>query len=255
MPQFSSILIGNESLLIQCAEILLARGHQINAVVSRNPDIQQWARSKQIGLETPGSDLAERLGGEPCDWLLSIANLDIIPKDVLALSKQGAVNFHDGPLPRYAGLNAPVWALLNGEKQHGVTWHLIADGVDEGDIIEQRMFDVSPSDTALSLNTKCYAAAIESFDAVVTSLEDGAANKTPQDLSQRSYFGLTQRPAGLGRLDFTQSAEQIATLVRALDHGEYWNPLVCPKIAFGDAEFAVGSATVLTGTSHRVSLT
>ena len=56
---------------------------------------------------------------------------------VLAQAKRGAINFHDGPLPRHAGLNAPVWAILEQEKQHGVTWHLIEGGIDEGDIALQ----------------------------------------------------------------------------------------------------------------------
>ena len=61
------------------------------------------------------------------DWLLSIANLQIVP-EVLLAKAEGAVNFHDGPLPDYAGLNAPVWARLNGETKHGITWHLIENG-------------------------------------------------------------------------------------------------------------------------------
>ena len=84
---------------------------------------------------------------------------------VLALAR-GAVNFHDGPLPRYAGLNAPVWAILNGERQHGISWHLIEGGVDEGDVLESRSFDIAPQDTALTLNTRCFEAAMESFPSV-----------------------------------------------------------------------------------------
>ena len=49
----------------------------------------------------------------------------------LELARQGAVNFHDGPLPAYAGLNAPVWAILNREATHGITWHLIEGGIEE----------------------------------------------------------------------------------------------------------------------------
>ena len=69
------------------------------------------------------------------DWLFSIANLEMIPESVLARAKAGAVNFHDGPLPRYAGLNAPVWAILAGETAHGITWHMIEGGIDEGDVL------------------------------------------------------------------------------------------------------------------------
>ena len=103
MTGFSCVVMGNESLLVQCSEALLARGNHIMAVVTRNPGIADWAASRGLRVEAPGADLAIRLGAG-YDWLLSIANLSIIPDDVLALATRGAVNFHDGPLPRHAGL-------------------------------------------------------------------------------------------------------------------------------------------------------
>ena len=142
---------------------------------------------------------------------------------------KGAVNFHDGPLPRYAGLNAPVWALIAGEERHGITWHMIEGGIDEGDILQQRLFDIAPTDTALTLNAKCYAAAIDSFPALAEALTTGAPARQAQDLSQSSYFGLHTRPDIAGRLDFTRPATTLNAHIRALDHGDYWNPLVQPK--------------------------
>jgi len=61
-----------------------------------------------------------------------------------------------------------------------------------------------------------------------------------QDLSQRSYFAKNARPDAAGRLDFTKPARAITTLVRALDHGDYWNPLTCPKIESGGRVWLVG---------------
>ncbi|MGB3278258.1 MAG: formyltransferase family protein, partial [Pseudorhodobacter sp.] len=224
----NALIIGNESLTIQCSESLLARGHAIAALVTRNPDVRAWGQAKGLRIEAPGKELKARLAGLKVDWLLSIANLNVISGDLLALADQ-AVNFHDGPLPRYAGLNAPVWAILNHEPQHGITWHRMVAGVDEGAILEQRLFDIAPNETALTLNTKCFEAAIESFPAVLTALESKSPG-TPQDLTQRRVFARADRPAAAARLDFTQSAEQVATLVRGLDHGTYANPVALPKI-------------------------
>lgn len=240
---FSSILIGNESLLIQCAEMALARGNTVSAVVTRNADVAGWAKGRGLRVEAPGADLAARLAGLPCDWLLSIANLQVIPDDVLALPARGAVNFHDGPLPRHAGLNAPVWALIEGETQHGITWHLIEGGVDEGDILAARSFDIAANDTALTLNTKAYEAAIASFPALLDQLE-GSLGRTPQDLSARSYHALTDRPAGQGVLDLTRPAAELERLVRALDHGPYWNPLALPKLRTAGGLQLVTAASV-----------
>jgi natural product biosynthesis luciferase-like monooxygenase protein len=161
---------------------------------------------------------------------------------VLALAARGAVNFHDGPLPDYAGLNAPVWALLNGETRHGVTWHLIGGGVDDGAILEQRMVGIAPDETALTLNAKCYAAAIESFQSVVAALEGGVLSTTEQDPSRRRYFARADRPAAAARLDFARPAAELARLVRALDHGGYANRLACPKIEAGGRVLLVARA-------------
>jgi natural product biosynthesis luciferase-like monooxygenase protein len=242
MTQFSTLLIGNETLTRQCGEVLLARGHRIAAVVTTAPDVRKWAEGRGLRVVAQAADLA----GLSVDWLLSIANLSVIPADVLALAK-GAVNFHDGPLPRYAGLNAPVWAIWNGEAQHGISWHLIAGGVDEGDVLEQRLFDIAADDTALTLNTRCFEAAMDSFPALLAQLESGHLQRKPQDLTRRSLYLRADRPAAAGRLDFSEPADVIARKVRALDHGRYWNPLCTAKIATATQVLNVGAAKVVAG--------
>ncbi|WP_299609872.1 MupA/Atu3671 family FMN-dependent luciferase-like monooxygenase [uncultured Tateyamaria sp.] len=231
MSSFSTILIGHESLVIQCGELLRSEGHAISAVVTRNSDVESWAAGAGLPLVAPGKGLADRLAGMDCDWLLSIANLDIIPDAVLALPKRGAVNFHDGPLPAYAGLNAPVWAALAGETSHGISWHLIEGGVDEGDVLARAEITITPEDTALTLNTKCYGAAIESFPALMAELAKPEPARQKQDLSLRSYFARDARPDVM--LDFTKPAADLVRTIRALDHGEYWNPLVLPSFEAG----------------------
>ncbi|WP_425045859.1 MupA/Atu3671 family FMN-dependent luciferase-like monooxygenase [Primorskyibacter sp. S87] len=239
MTQFSCTLIGNESLLIGCAEALLDRGHSIHAVVSTDPTIRDWAGTKGLPLHDRFDELSSGF-----DWLLSIANLRVIPDAVLRMSKHGAVNFHDGPLPRYAGLNTPVWALMAGEEQYGVTWHLIEGGIDEGDILAQANFDIAADDTAYSLNSKCYAAGLESFGEVIFQLESDGPQRTAQDLSQRSYFARDKRPEHAGHLDFAKPAHDMARFVRALDFGGYWNPMTCPKITLGNEVCLIGNARV-----------
>ena len=233
MIPFSCVLIGTETLLIGCGDALRARGHEIRAVVSRNPEILAWAARNGLPVEERIAALADRFQPGGFDWLFSIANLTLIPEAVLALPAGGAVNFHDGPLPRYAGINAPVWALIAGEAEYGVTWHMIEGRIDEGDILAQAHFAIAPDDTAFSLNSKCYGAAMDSFPAVLDQLERGAPERRPQDLSQRSYFARDARPEAAARLEFHRPAVVLAALVRALDFGGYWNPLACPKVEIG----------------------
>ncbi len=238
MTQFSAILIGNDSLTQQCGAMLLARGHHLACVVTRNAEVGKWAAALGLRLAAPGADLA----GLSVDWLLSVANLTMIPDAILALAGKGAVNFHDGPLPRYAGLNAPVWAIMNGETRHGISWHLIEGGIDEGDILEQRLFDIAPNDTALTLNTRCFEAALDSFPDMLAQLESGILRRKPQDLTQRSLYLRHDRPAAMGRIDFAAGVEAVLRLVRALDHGRYWNPLCTAKIATAARVLNVGAA-------------
>jgi len=243
---FSALLMGDESLTIACGDMLLAGGHRIAAVITRDDAVREWAEGLGLVLCRDAEDLLPM--GLAADWLLSIANLRLIPQTVLALPTRGAVNFHDGPLPRYAGLNTPAWAIINGEAQHGVSWHLIEAGVDTGNLLAQREVEIAPDETAFSLNSKCYAAGMESFGAVLAQLESGKLQGTAQDLSQRSYFAKDKRPENGGLIDFTKSAGEISALVRGLDFGAYWNPLTTAKLASAaGAVLAVSRAEVLAG--------
>ena len=228
MTQFSAILVGNESLLRHAAETLIGRGHRVAAVVTRNPDLRAWAEG--AGLRAEDQDAPLPADAPNADWLFSVANLSILSPAMLARGTRGAINFHDGPLPKLAGLNAPVWAIIGQEAQHGITWHMIEGGVDEGDILAQRLFDLRDDDTALTLNARCFARGAESFADVVAQLEGAGPARVPQDLTRRSYVGRDKRPAAGGIIDVSRPAAEIGALVRGLDHGGYWNPLTEAKV-------------------------
>lgn len=245
MNPFSCFLIGNESLTRECGEMWLARGHRIAALVTRNPELRAWGVGRGLAVIEQDRGWEALLPGA-VDWLLSIANLSLVPEAALARAAKGGVNFHDGPLPRHAGLNAPVWAILGGEAEHGIAWHRIAGGVDEGDILVQRRFPIAASDTALTLNTSCFEAALDSFPELMAALESGAPGRA-QDLAARTLHLRADRPAAAGRIDFTQPAERVAALVRALDHGSYWNPLTCAKLWDGVRYVVAGGAEVVQG--------
>ncbi|AHD10702.1 MupA/Atu3671 family FMN-dependent luciferase-like monooxygenase [Phaeobacter gallaeciensis] len=246
MTPFSCIVLGNESLLVACADMLLARGHSIAAVVTKDAEIRQWAADKGLTVLEDARDFDGSV-----DWLLSIANLEIIPDSVLARASKGGVNFHDGPLPRYAGLNTPNWALIEGAEDYGITWHMIEGGVDEGDILAQRLFAIAEDETAYSLNAKCYAAAMDSFGDVLGQLETGTLVRTAQDFSTRKLYTRADRPEADALLDLAQPAADLHRLVRALDFNGYWNPLCAAKVrlpATSDAPVAlIGTAEIAEG--------
>src|SRR5882724_1863400 len=174
-----------------------------------------------------------------------------VPPRILAMPRRGAINFHDGPLPRYAGLHATTWAILNQETSHGVTWHEMQEAVDTGAIVHQSIFALAEDETAFTLNRKCFRAGIESFEEVVKALGDATRRALPQSLSERTYFGKHMRPAAQACIDWTQPAEKIAALVRSLDFGPYANPLESPKVIGGGRVLLVPKLEVLPAFSER----
>ena len=111
----------------------------------------RWAQEQKIRCVSRQDEFSLRWTSA-FRYLFSIANLSVIPARILALPRLGAINFHDGPLPRYAGLHATTWAILNQETAHGVTWHEMREIVDTGAIFQQRIFALAPDETAFTLN-------------------------------------------------------------------------------------------------------
>ncbi|MDP6761667.1 MAG: LLM class flavin-dependent oxidoreductase [Planctomycetota bacterium] len=244
-------VIGADSLLIECGEILLREGFEVRGVITATERIAAWAEERGLAVLDPEDDLAARLGAQPFDYLFSISNLALIEEDVLRLPRRGAINFHDGPLPRYAGLHAPAWALMNGEAEYGVTWHRMESGIDTGAILEQSLFAIADDDTSLTLNTRCFDAAIDSFERLVGDLREGTTTEREQDASHRTYFAKYRRPHAACVLDWTRPATELEALVRALDFGQYRNPLGLPKLVHGDKVLAVGKALAREGDASR----
>ena len=119
---FSCFMIGEGTLPMQCAEILLDRKHTIYGFISSDVAVHDWAREKGIPYIDPkNKDIVTFLSQHPFDYLFSIVNMSILPQRVLALPRRCAINFHDAPLPRYAGIYATSWAILQGERVYGVT--------------------------------------------------------------------------------------------------------------------------------------
>jgi natural product biosynthesis luciferase-like monooxygenase protein len=243
-----SVLIGGETLLVECAEILLRHRHEIVAVAAPAGVAADWAQRTGLRHFTRLRDLRDADLGE-IDYLFSIANLSVLPGDLLALARRAAINFHDGPLPDYAGLNTPAWALMAGEKSHGVTWHLMTEAVDCGDILASESIAIDPAESALSLNTKCFEAGIRTFADLVAHLDAGGPRRVSQPGPAKRWFSRGDRPPVAATIDWNAPAEAIMRLVAALDFGAYRNPLGAPKALAGDTLFLVQQVEMLDSRS------
>lgn len=245
---FSCCIVGQTSLTLQCAVALSqTKFYSIQGVVTTNPKIRQWAKTQGI----PCSKSLSLLEKKPVDYLFSIINYDILPQSILQQVRRLAINFHDSLLPRYAGLYATSWALLGGETQHGITWHVISNLIDGGDILKQGVVEISPQETAFSLNLKCYEQGKKTFLELLEELQQGTYKRTPQQLAKRSYFGVYHKPPLEGFIDWHSPALDIDRLVRALDFGNQPNPLASAKLIFDNKVYLVKSLSLTqTTTGH-----
>ncbi|RWL81959.1 MAG: amino acid adenylation domain-containing protein [Mesorhizobium sp.] len=242
----SSIVIGEGTLAISCAQLAMETGHDIRAVLCGDAIFANWATRANIPCMASVEELSSFLKTEPAEWLFSVVNPFILPADVLGQVSRGAFNYHDGPLPRYAGTHATSWALLAQETEHAITWHRIDDGVDLGDIAVQRQVLVTPADTALTLNLKCYEAAVEGFRELLAGMARGKLSTRRQALEDRSYFARRRRPDAAGILRWDRSAQDLSAMARALDFGPYHpNPLCLCKALVGEEVVAVRRLEVL----------
>ena len=246
------IILGETTLPIHCAEILLRQNYTIKGIISSEPAFIHWANEHAIRCLEPGTDLVALLNEQPVDYLFSIANLIILSPEVLQLPRKLAINYHDGPLPRYGGLNVPSWAILNHEAKHGITWHIMTSEVDAGAILQQEFVTIEPDDTVLLLNTRCYEAAIRAFERLAVDLAEDHAQPREQDTAPDIFAG-NKRPPAAGSLLWNQPAEDLSALVRALTFGAYTNVLGCPKLLINPEEaLLVGALEVLPSKSDQL---
>ncbi len=248
--QFSCVLLGGTSFLTQCAKSLLNRKHTIVAVVSSDSSVIDWCKKNSIKSISTTSLLRQETGSG-FDFLFSLVHFEILPPDVTNMPTKLAINYHDGPLPRYGGINAPSWALMNGERVYGVTWHVMAPIADTGDILKQEMFDISDNDTSFTLNAKCYEAGIHSFSKLVQELSCNRYSRRKHVLDAVTYCPLNKRADNAGMIDWSKTADEIHRQIRALNFGNQVNPLGTPKLYLGHDTLIIKDLSVLPSASQH----
>ncbi len=237
MPPLSCVVVGDAAVTLRCAGILREKGHSVLGLVTADGRVAGWAAERGLPcrFEPPDASLTRSavetlVDGRAFDLLFSIHNLRILTPEVLGLPRRMAVNYHDALLPRYAGLHATSWAILQGERTHGITWHRMAEKVDAGAILLQRSIALTADDTAWTLNARCAEAAIDTFPELIAGLAADRLVPRPQEPAARTWFPGWRKPAPGCVLPWAVPAETVSAFVRALDFGAADNPLGVPKI-------------------------
>lgn len=154
------------------------------------------------------------------DNILSVNYLFILEGDVLSLAKKYAVNIHGSLLPRYRGRTPTVWAVINGEKEVGVTAHLMNELCDDGDIIKQEVLTIGPEETAGQVDDRFFEMYPGFVVSVVDDLESGNIHTKKQNPRLATYFG--KRTPEMGGINWDWQKERIRNWVRA--QAQPWFP-------------------------------
>jgi len=216
MIENTCVILGEGPLPIQCMDILRNKGFEILAFITRDEELLNQASRYPFPLHRFTTQLEESI--QP-DYIFSINNGIILKPEFIAKAKVLVVNYHDSPLPKYAGMYAPNWALMHHETQHAVSWHILNEGIDTGDILEQEFIEINDQEPIWSVNMKCFEAALLSFERLAGKIVAGNMTQTPQDLSIRSYFPLTTRPYHLGLVTAERTIKELKTLQQACNYG------------------------------------
>jgi methionyl-tRNA formyltransferase len=148
------------------------------------------------------------------DFIFSFYYRHMLPVELLATAKRGAYNMHGSLLPKYRGRVPTNWAVLRGETETGATLHEMAAKPDAGAILAQTPVPILPDDTAAQVFDKTTVAAEQTLWRVLPALLAGEAPRLPNDLAAGSYFG-GRKPED-GRIDWSQPAQQVYNLIRAV---------------------------------------
>lgn len=149
----------------------------------------------------------------PIDLMLVVSWRYLIPAAVYTKPRLGTFVFHDSLLPVYRGFAPTQWAILNGEKQTGVTLFQIADEVDSGDIVAQCPIPIDDDDTIAEVMERVTQGYLDLIEQYLPSLLAGSAPRTPQNHADATFT--CRRLPEDNAIEWTQSTKQIYNLIRA----------------------------------------
>lgn len=223
MSRPSAILMGSKAGSIVALSIMLRRGWSVRAVVDSTkapyldgPTLADYARERGIVVVDKQSELA----GRPVDFVISYMFRRLVTAPVRALASRGALNFHAGSLPEFAGWAFYNVAILENASSYGCTCHYMDDGFDTGPLLRVRRFPIEPSnETAVSLERRAQAEMVRLFGEFCQLAESGAAlPREQQDPRRHRYLDRAQFDA-LKQIPQNADDEMIQRYARA-----FWYP-------------------------------
>ena len=226
--KFDCVIIGDSTLVICCSEMIIERNAKILGIITECKEVIEWCNEYNV----PYISYMEMscIHEYQFHYLFSIVNYRILNSELLDLPQMGAINYHDALLPRYAGIHATSWALIHGEKYHGISWHEMKRGVDAGDILVQKKIAIEPNETTFTLNMKCYCKAVQGFEDLLDNICSNNVTVISQDVKDRKVYYKKQKPVMGGVINWGMKSEEIKNYVNAMNYGCYDNTFCTSKI-------------------------
>jgi len=147
------------------------------------------------------------------DVLISVNYLFLIDNDLISMPEKMAFNIHGSLLPKYRGRTPHVWAIINNEKETGITAHQIDDGCDTGDIIEQVVFPIEENETGADILNKFNESYVPLIKSVLNKITNETIVLKGQEHDKASFFG--KRTPDDGQINWNWQKERIRNWVRA----------------------------------------
>lgn len=160
-----------------------------------------------------GSVLEQLKSLEP-DILVVVAYGRILPDEILALPKYGAINVHGSLLPKYRGAAPIQWAVLNGDKFTGVSTMYLASEMDTGDVIYTEETEIGEFETSGELFDRLMVMGADLLVKTLKDIEQGTAPRTPQDSSKASY--VSQLDKSFCPIDWSKSPRAVVKWIYGL---------------------------------------
>ena len=225
------IFMGTPEFAAYIMEAVANAGHDIALAVTqcdkprgRGKKVQfSPVKEKAVALGIPVYQ-PEKIKKEECvrellkyepEMIIVAAYGQILPESILTMAKHGCINVHGSLLPKYRGAAPIQWAIIDGEKETGVTTMKMDAGIDTGDMIDKTVVSIAKEETTQTLYDKLMRAGASLLLETMEKLEKGTAVFTKQNEDDSTYAKILKKE--MGNIDFSMPAEKIETLIRGLN--------------------------------------
>ena len=205
--------------------------------------VKEVALEHRIPVFQPESfrdaEVVDQLRSLQPDIIAVVAYGRILPQSVLDIPPKGCINIHASILPAYRGSAPYQWAVLDGQKETGVTAMYLCREMDAGDIIEVSKTAIDPNETAGDLLDRLAQLGAVLLQKTMQSLSAGEVSRTPQDGSLATYAPMLDK--SMSPIDWNKTAQQVHDHVRGL------NPWPVATAQLGGNNFKVYSTVIVEG--------